>query len=186
MTNALKVQKLFIKLSANQRKRSGLFPGYIRRNNPWNKKFPRPNKVRLEIINAVTGERTIAYSFDDSKRALKKWLRLRNLRAQFDNMTLKPNSSWFNFMESEWSNFPVIVKVDDFEVPYLIDHVGEKITIKNKTTCSVFLKTTNNFDYLGVVSAKKKLMKDWIANHPIKFKKKRKRKKKKWDFDFDD
>lgn len=184
MTKSIRAQKLFIRLSTNQRKRLGNTSGYIRRRN-WNKKFPVLNKVKVEIINAVTGEKTTAYAIEDSKRSLKKWLRIRNIRAQFESMLLSPKSSWFNFTKEEWENFPIIVKMDDYEVPYVIDHIGEKIIIKNKTTCSLYLRVADNIDYLSIISAKKKLMKDWIEKHPIRAKKKAKRKKS-MDYNFDE
>lgn len=75
--------------------------------------------------------------------------------------------------------------MDDYEVPYVIDHIGEKIIIKNKTTCSLYLRVADNIDYLSIISAKKKLMKDWIEKHPIRAKKKAKRKKS-MDYNFDE
>lgn len=183
MTKSSKAQKLFLRLSTNQRKRWMAMPGPIRRRRSWNKKFPGPNKIKVEIINAVTGETTTAFAIEDSKRALKKWLRVRNMRAQFEDMVLKPNASWSSFSTAEWENFPLIVKVDDAQFPYIFSHIGEKIMIKNKLVCSIFLKTSSNIDYLSVVSSKKKLMKDWIEKHPVKAKKKGKRKKRHLDFD---
>jgi hypothetical protein len=182
MTRSIKAQKLFIRLSSNQRRRWMNMPRNFRRRS-WSKKFPVPNRVKVEIINAVTGEKTTAYAVEDSKRALKKWLRVRNLRAQFDNMVLKPNSSWFNFTEEEFKDFPLIVKVGEAQFPYVLDHTGERVTIKNKVTCSIYLRAADNIDYLGIVSNKKKLMKDWIEEHPVKAKRKVKRKKRRFDCD---
>lgn len=184
MTKSIRAQKLFLRLSTNQHRRWMAMPGPIRRRRSWGKKFPVPNRVKVEIINAVTGEKTTAYALEESKRALKKWLRVRNMRAQFEDMVLNPKASWFNFTPEEFQGFPIIVKVDnDYEVPYIINHIGEKITIKNKTTTALYLQTVDNIDYLGTVSDKKKLMKNWIENHPVKIKKKAKRKKRRFDFD---
>jgi len=186
MTKSIKAQKLFLRLLANQNnKRSGNRVGFMRKYNTWNKKFPSSHKVKVEIINAVTGEKTTAYAAEESKRALKKWLRIRNVRAHFDNMLLKPKASWFNFTSEEFKNFPIIVKVTDTQFPYTISHIGERITVKNKTTCSIYLQTLDNIDYLNLISDKKKLMKKWIEENPIKPKRKAKRKKR-MDFDFDE
>ena len=187
MTKSTRVHKLLIRLLSNQHKRwRGMPHKNTRRKQAWRKVFPSPNYVRVEIINAVTGEKTTARAIDDSQRSLKKWLRIRNTRAQFDSMGLNPKSSWFNFTPEEWENFPIIVKVGDAQFPYVIARIGEKVTIKNKIVCSVFLQTLDNINYLSVVNTKKKLMKDWIDEHPIRVKKKAKRKKKRLEFDFDD
>jgi hypothetical protein len=183
MTKSIRAQKLFLRLSTNQRKRWMRMPGSRRRRRSWGKVFPVPNRVKVEIINAVTGEKTTAYAAEDSKRALKKWLRVRNIRAQFEDMVLKPHASWSNFTTVEWENFPIIVRVGDAQFPYLISHVGERIATKNKVMCSIFLVTADNIDYLSIVNQKKKLMKDWIEKHPIKAKKKAKRKKRRFNFD---
>jgi len=114
--------------------------------------------VRVEIIDAITGEKTTALSFEDSKIRLKKWLKLRNLRAHFADMVIKPGSTWQKLSKEQLQNYPILVKVNDAKFPYLIDHASDKITIKKRTTCSIFLKIVENIDYLKIINDKKKLL----------------------------
>lgn len=156
--NLTKVQKTFIRLATN-------------RQNPWNR-FPRlrvrrrrlkswaPCKqVNIEIINAVTGEKTTARANEESHAKLKKWLKLRNLRAEFVGMVLPKNSTFSKLTDEEFKNYPVIVRVGTYKVPYLIDHIRAKFSTGKKITCNVFLKITDNLDYLQIIDEKKDLLK---------------------------
>lgn len=152
-----KINKLFIRLARTQLKRQ-----VGRRNKSMSfkyryKKFT-PVWVSLEIINAVTGEKTTAKANDASAGKLKKWLKMRNLRASFDEMVIKKNSSWLSFTDSDWKNFPVIVKVGTYKSPYVIDHVGEMFQIKTRKIRTVFLRTVGNIDYITLIDEKRQLI----------------------------
>jgi len=60
--------------------------------------------------------------------------------------------------EMEFIDYPVIIKVGSYKAPYLIKRVQDRVTYRGKTTISIQLETTNNIDYLGILSAKKELL----------------------------
>jgi hypothetical protein len=154
-----RIQKTFIRLATYQQSYWSTL-GRYRTKRRKHKKFDKwqPNQVKLEVINAVTGETTTAKAFEESKAKLKKWLKLRNIRAELTEMLLKKNSTWFKFEDEEFEDFPVILKIGSYKVPYLVRHVKDRKTFKGKTTCTVLLETTDNVDYLEILSTKKELL----------------------------
>jgi hypothetical protein len=151
-----KIQKTFIRL-ATSRKRSWLQSPYR-----WPRrrrvKIFEPKTIKVKIINAVTGEETTARAQEDSAAKLKKWLRLRNIRAEFTKMLIKKNSTWSKLKDNEFEDFPIIVKVGTYKTPYVIRHVEDRVTKKGKTTVTILLETTDNIDFLGILSLKKELL----------------------------
>jgi len=148
-----RIQRTFVHLATVQR--FGSFGSYktFRRK----KKFP-VKKVKIEIIDAVTGQKTTAKGFQDSKIKLKKWLKQRNVRAEFTDVVLKKKSVWFKLTDTDFIDYPVIVKIGTYKSPYLIKRVQDKVTFKGKTTISMQLETTENVDYLAILSEKKELL----------------------------
>ena len=148
-----RIQKTFVRLAAQ---RFGTFGSY-RTPRPYRKRFP-VKKVKIEIIDAVTGQKTTGKAFENSKIKLKKWLKQRNVRAEFTDVVLKKTSVWHKLEDMAFIDYPVIVKVGTYKAPYLVKRMQDKRTFKGKTTCSLQLETTENVDYLAILSEKKELL----------------------------
>ncbi len=151
-----RIQKTFVKLAANRWVPMG---GYKTKRRRLDKYSPSKSQVRIEVIDAVTGEKTSAKAFEESLSKLRKWLKLRNVRAEFTDVVLKKNSTWFKLSDTEFIDYPVIIKVGNYKSPYLVKRIQDRVTIKGKVTCSFQLETTENIDYLSILSAKKDLLK---------------------------
>lgn len=149
-----RIQKTFIRLAASRWIPMGQ---YKTRRRKINKKWA-PSKVRVEIIDAVTGDRTSAKAFEESATKLRKWLKLRNIRAEFTDVVLKKNSTWFKLSDAEFIDYPVIIRVGSYKSPYLIKRIQDRVTVKGKVTCSMQLETTENIDYLQILNEKKELL----------------------------
>ena len=153
-----RIHNTFVKLASNYWQPTGKRKT---RRHSWvakKRKSAVPSKTKLEIIDAVTGERTTAKTFWESVVKLRKWLKLRNVRAEFTEVVLKKNSTWFNLSDMEFIDYPIIVKVGTYKAPYLIKRIQDKVTYRGKTTISIQLETTDNIDYLSILSAKKELV----------------------------
>ncbi len=150
-----RIQKTFVKLAAN---RWVPMSGYKTKRRRLGKYSPSKSQVRVEVIDAVTGEKTSAKAFEDSPSKLRKWLKMRNARAEFTDVLLKKKSTWFKLLDEEFIDYPVIVKVGTYKAPYLIKRVQDRVTRRGKVTISIQLETTDNIDYLGILSAKKELL----------------------------
>lgn len=148
-----RIQKTFIKLAANYWSPMGKYKTKRRKYVKW-----QPIKVRIEVIDAVTGEKTTGKGCEESLAKLRKWLKLRNVRAEFTDVLLKKNTVWFKLNDEEFIDYPVIIKVGSYKAPYLIKRIQDRVTIKGKVTCSIQLETTDNIDYLGILSKKKELL----------------------------
>jgi hypothetical protein len=149
-----RIQKTFVRLAAVQR--FGTFGSY-RTSRSFRKKFP-VKKVKIEIIDAVTGQKTTGKAFENSTIKLKKWLKQRNVRAEFTEVLLKKNSTWLKLEDMEFIDYPIIVKVGTYKAPYLVKRMESKRTFKGKTTCTLQLETVENVDYLAILSEKKELL----------------------------
>jgi len=149
-----RIQKTFVRLAAN---RYGTMGSYRTKRRKFNKKFPS-NKVHVEIIDAVTGEKTSGKGCEESAAKLRKWLKLRNVRAEFKDVLLKKNSTWFKLDDEEFIDYPIIIRVGTYKGPYLIKRIQDRVTRKGKVTCSLQLETTDNIDYLSILSKKKELI----------------------------
>lgn len=168
-----RIQKQFVRLAITHKANWMSMPPqpYRRRRvKKW-----APSQTKVKIINAVTGEETIAKAYDDTPTTLKRWLKMRNVRAQFADMLIKKGSTWSLITAEDMKDYPVIVKVGHSKYPYVIDHMGDYLTIAKKTTATVFLRTVDNINYLGIIDQKKAL----LPKSPVKvFKRKTKKKKK--------
>jgi hypothetical protein len=151
-----RIQKQFIRLSNIQRNRVSI-PRRTRRKKMFGTGWAS-KAVKVHIINAITGETTVAKSYEESPAKLKKWLKLRNMRAQFSEMVIHKNSIWNQLRDADFVDFPVIIKVGTYQSPYVIVYVGDKITIGNKTTATLFLRTVDNIDYLSLIGEKRKIV----------------------------
>ena len=97
-----RIQKTFIRLAINQQ---GRWPIISKRKiKRFNFKKWQPTQVKVEIINAVTGEKTTAKAYEVTAAKLKKWLKLRNMRAEFTDVLLKKHSTWATFKEEEFED----------------------------------------------------------------------------------
>jgi|SRR6185295_8326184 len=152
-----RIQKTFVQLASRKWMNAVPYgrPPYGYRSK---KKFPVA-KVRVEIIDAVTGQKTSGKSGSEPTKAkLKKWLKLRNVRAEFIEVILKKKSTWFKLEDSEFNDYPIIVKVGTYKAPYLIKRVQDRRTRKGITTISIQLETTGNIDYISILSKKKEML----------------------------
>ncbi|MGH7974882.1 MAG: hypothetical protein ACREBR_05105 [bacterium] len=152
-----RIQRTFARLAAVRRGWIPMGSGYRNPRRKRVKQFPTA-KIRVELIDAVTGQKTSGKGADDSPAKLKKWLKLRNVRAEFVDILIKKNSIWSKLQDVDFIDYPIIVKVGTYKAPYLIKRVENRKTIKGKTTCSMQLETTGNVDYLSILSKKKELL----------------------------
>lgn len=151
-----KIQKTFVRLAKRRAKVWAVAPykwPYLRK-----VKKEEPKTIKVKVINAVTGEETTARTQETSVAKLKKWLKLRNIRAEFTEMHIKKNSTWFKLTDGDFENFPVIVKIGSYKVPYVISYIRDRETHKGRTTVRVLLSITDNVDFLAVLSQKKELL----------------------------
>lgn len=158
-----RIQKTFVRLAASRWVPMG---GYkTKRRKLFRDTAP---KVRVEIIDAVTGEKTTARGCEESTAKLRKWLKLRNVRAEFTDVLLKKNSTWFKLADEEFIDYPIIVKVGTYKGPYLVKRIQDRVARKGKVTCSIQLETTDNIDYLQILSSKKELLSKLKSNRKKK------------------
>lgn len=150
-----RIQQTFVKLAAIKWVPMG---SYKTKRHRLKKYEPSKSRVRVEVIDAVTGEKTSAKAFEESAAKLRKWLKLRNVRAEFTEVILKKKSTWFKLSNDEFIDYPVIIRVGSYKAPYLIKRVQDRITKRGRTTISIQLETTENIDYLSILSAKKELL----------------------------
>lgn len=151
-----RIQKTFVRLAAVSR--WGPMGNYRPRRRKITKYSPSKSRIQIEVIDAVTGEKTNAKAFEQSASKLRKWLKLRNVRAEFKDVLLKKKSTWFKLTDTEFIDYPVIIKVGTYKAPYLIKRVQDRVVRRGKVTISIQLETTDNIDYLGILSAKKELL----------------------------
>lgn len=148
-----RIQKTFVRLAAVQR--FGSLTNY--RTPRFKKKFP-VKKIRIEIIDAVTGQKTTAKAFENSNIKLKKWLKLGNTQAEFTDVLLKKTSVWFKLEDTDFIDYPIIIKVGAYKAPYLVKRINSRKTFKGKTTCTFQLEKAENVNYLAILSEKKELL----------------------------
>lgn len=151
-----RIQKTFVRLAAS--KWMSAMPYGRSPYRRYKKKFPVA-KVSVGIIDAVTGQKTSGKcGSEESKAKLKKWLKLRNVRAEFTEVILKKKSAWFKLEDTEFADYPIIIKVGNYKAPYLIKRVQDRRTRKGITTISIQLETTGNVDYISILSKKKEML----------------------------
>lgn len=149
-----RIQKTFVRLAINNK----YLPfGSYKNKRSKTKAFP-VKRVSVEVIDAVTGQSTSAKAFEESPAKFRKWLKLRNVRAEFTDVVLKKNSVWFKLADVEFIDYPIIIRVGSYKGPYLIKRIQDRKTKNGKTTCTIQLETVGNVDYLSILSAKKELL----------------------------
>jgi hypothetical protein len=154
-----RIQKTFIRLAAHQQSYwSTLGRRKTKRHHPAKYVTWEPTQISVEVINAVTGEKTTAKAYEESVAKLKKWLKLRNLKAELVDVVIKKGSTWSKLTPEEFVNYPIILKIGTYKTPYLVKSMHDLETHKGKTTVSFWLETTNNVDYLQVICEKKDLL----------------------------
>lgn len=153
--------------------------GYGRPRRRRKLRSPEPNRVQVEIISAITSERTKAWAVEESMAKLKKWLKIRNVRAEFEDMVISPKSVWALLSEDQWKDYPIIVKVGSYQTSYVVDHVGELHLTKSKSCVTVYLRVVGNVDYLSLINAKKQMVAKIREDNKAFFAKKPKTKKSK-------
>jgi hypothetical protein len=153
-----KIQKTFISL-AKARWVTNVPYSRISANRRRVKKKRTPiTGIKITVIDAVTGDKTQGYAPAESKAKLKKWLKLRNIRAEFTDVVLKKKSAWFKLDDGEFIDYPIIVQVGAYKAPYLVKRVQDRKTRKGVTTIKIQLETAENIDYLAILSRKKELL----------------------------
>jgi hypothetical protein len=115
------------------------------------------NFIPVEVINAITGEVSKGYMRDLSITRLRKWLAYHNQRAQVEQVSLSVNSTFahLNRKAGALNDFPVLIKLGKYQVPYLIDRVSLSALVKHRQTFTFNLKTVDNLKYLEMVAGKK-------------------------------
>jgi|SRR6185437_5416409 len=151
-----RIQKTFVRLAAAKWMHG--MPSYGRLPMGRKAKKKQDIKIRIEIIDAVTGTKTSGKAAEDSKAKFKKWLKLRNARAEFTDVILRKTSAWFKLEDTDFIDYPIIIKVGSYKAPYLIKRVQDRKTFKGITTIKMQLETTDNVDYLSILSQKKELL----------------------------
>jgi len=114
-----RIQKTFVRLAASKWIHG--VPSYGRLPFRKTKKKQNPT-IRIEIIDAVNGTKTSGKAADDSKAKFKKWLKLRNARAEFTDVILRKTSVWFKLEDMDFIDYPIIIKVGNYKAPYLNDN----------------------------------------------------------------
>lgn len=155
-----RIQKTFIRLATNQQSYWSQLGRYKTKRRKYKYSSWEPKQIKVTIINAVTGEKTVANGCEESAAKLKKWLKLRNVRAEFTDMILKKRSTFFKLKPEDFIDYPIIVVVGSFRFPYLIKQVQDRKTRKGKTTISIQLETVDNVNYLEVIATKQELLKN--------------------------
>lgn len=154
-----KIQKTFVRLATNQQSYWATLGRHRtkrkRRVIKWS-----PTQVSVEIVNAVTGEITTAKAYEESKTKLKKWLKLRNMGAEFVDVLLKKSSTFYKLNEDGFEDFPVIVNINSSKFPYLIKRITDRRTRKGKTYCSFLLETVDNVNFLELINTKMELLEE--------------------------
>lgn len=121
------------------------------------KKGVLSNLIPVEVVNAITGEVHKGYMRDISARKLRKWLGYHNHRAQVEQVSI-PLKSTFHLLhkkEDGLKEYPILIKLGTYQVPYLIEHVRLDIEVRNKQTFAFNLKVADNLKYLELVAARK-------------------------------
>jgi hypothetical protein len=116
------------------------------------------NLIPVEVVNAITGEVTKGYMRDLSIRRLRKWLALHNYRAQVELVYLSKKSTFFklNKQPNGLFEYPILIKLGTYQVPYLIENVRLFTPKKGKPVIMLDLKTVDNLKYLELIAEKKK------------------------------
>lgn len=113
------------------------------------------NLIPVEVVNAITGEVSKGYMRDLSLRRLKTWLQFHNHKAFVEQLFLSPKITLANLKEEDAKDFPILLKLGKYQVPYLIDRIRFSLIIKGRQTYALDLKTADNLKYLEIIAEKK-------------------------------
>jgi hypothetical protein len=119
------------------------------------KKGNLTNLIPVEVINAITGEVAKGYMRDLSVRKLRKWLELHNYRAQVEQVSVPKRSTFYKMNVDDFTDFPILIKLGTYQVPYLIDYAAKHSIVNGRWTAEFNLKTVDNLKYLEIVASKK-------------------------------
>jgi hypothetical protein len=114
------------------------------------------NFIPVEVVNAITGEIAKGYMRDLSIKKLRKWLSYHNHRAHVEQVYLSPYTTLFNLKEADIKDFPILIKLGKYQMPYLIENVRPSIPVRNRNTVAFELKISDNLKYLEIVARKKR------------------------------
>lgn len=135
---------------------------------------PEPKRVAVDIISAITAEKSRAWAVEESSAKLKKWLKIRNVRAEFEDMIIAPKSVWSLLSDEQWKDYPIIVRVGTYQTSYVVDHVSERHLTNGKSCVTVYLRVVGNVDYLSLINAKKAMVAKLREEHKTASKKNKK------------
>jgi hypothetical protein len=113
------------------------------------------NLIPVEVVNAITGEVSKGYMRDLSTKKLRQWLGYHNHKAQVEQVYLSPKMTLAHLDTTELMDFPILIKLGRYQVPYLIDHTKQDAVIRGKQTVAFNLKTADNLKYLEIIAERK-------------------------------
>jgi hypothetical protein len=118
------------------------------------------NFIPVEVVNAITGEVAKGYMRDFSIKRLRKWLEFHNHKAQVEQVYLSLKSTLHHLSAEEVKDFPILVKLGTYQVPYLIAQSHLSLIVRGRQTITLDLKTVDNLKYLETIADRKaKVMK---------------------------
>jgi|SRR5579864_130764 len=141
------------------------------------KKGVLTNFIPVEVVNAITGEVAKGYMRDLSIRRLRKWLSYHNYRAQVEQVFFSNKNTLHHLSPKEIENFPILVKLGKYQVPYLISSTRSSLIVRGRQTITLDLSAVDNLKYLETVADRKSMMMSLL--NKIKRTKKRKKAKNK-------
>jgi hypothetical protein len=118
------------------------------------------NFIPVEVVNAITGEVAKGYMRDLSIKRLRRWLEFHNHRAQVEQVYLSAKATLRHLPLEEVKDFPVLIKLGTYQVPYLIAQSHLSLIVRGRQTVTFDLKTVDNLKYLETIAdRKRKIMK---------------------------
>jgi hypothetical protein len=116
------------------------------------------NYILVEVVNAITGEVAKGYIQGSSIKKVRQWLSYHNHRAQVEQVYFSPKNTFSHFSPGELKNFPVLVKLGKYQMPYLIFASSLGPIIRGKQTVTLNLNTVDNLKYLETIADRKTKM----------------------------
>jgi len=160
--NPIKAQRTWHSLSTKWINASpygmGSFSPRPKRNSRRKSKVKRGllvNYIPVEVVNAITGEVSKGYMRDLSIKRLRKWLEFHNHKAQVEQVYLSNKTTLQHLSEKDIKDFPILIKLGRYQVPYLIDHARADIIVRGRKTVTLNLKTVDNLKYLETIADRK-------------------------------
>lgn len=131
---------------------------YPRKRNTSKRKIKKgilTNLIPVEVVNAITGEVAHGYMRNLSVTKLRQWLSYHNHNADVEQVYLSEKMTLSHLTDHEKVNYPVMIKLGRYQVPYLIEKVRPSEIIRGKQTVMFELKTIDNLKYLETVAKRK-------------------------------